>query len=197
MCSGWMTGPTSLMVALAGHFTSGSDAGAMLARIGMISALRDVRYWSVTEKKWNSLFISATSVSSANPSAPRGDFATSEFHTGSDLYFLTSDNRLTKDMVMRLRTKDVGPRSIVLETTNITPVSWLAFTLVPAGDMQTLYFLERQPDGSWQFYSLTRVLNASSLLSHLVTGPSYVNRSVAMYRYIAGIPTDRDPPAAP
>ena len=185
------------MVALAGHFTSGNDVGAMLARIGTISGLRDIRYWSITDKKWNSLFTAATSLSSANPSAARGDFAAAEFRTGSELYFLSSDNRLTKEIVTRLRAKDVGPRSIVLEMSNVTPISWLSFTLVPSGDMQTLYFLEQQADGSWQYYSLTRVLNASSLLSYLVTGPSYVNRSVAMYRYIAGIPTDRDPPAAP
>ena len=70
-------------------------------------------------------------------------------------------------------------------------------TLIPAGDLQTLYFLDRQTDGSWQFYNLTRVLNPSPLLTHLMTGPSYINRSVAMYRYIAGIQTDREPPAAP
>jgi len=58
------------------------------------------------------------------------------------------------------------------------------------------WLLDHRPDRSWDFYSLTRILNASLILPRLVTGPSYVNRAVAMYRYIVGIPTDRDPPAS-
>jgi hypothetical protein len=196
-CTGWQPAPTTLVVALAGHFSNGRDVDAMLARIGKISALREVRYWSVTDKRWDALFTQATGLDGPNPGALRTDFSSAEIHNGSDLFFLSADNRLQKDVVNRLRAKEVGPKRIVLETTNVSPLRWLRFTMVPAGDMQTLYFLERQADGSWQFYSLTRVLNASSLLSRLVTGPSYVNRAVAMYRYIAGIPTDRDPPAMP
>ena len=196
-CTGWQAGPTTFVVALAGHFTNAHDVGAMLAHIGMISALPEVRYWSVTDKKWDSLFTKATSLRGPDANTPRGDFSAAEFHSGSELYFLSADNRMQKDSVTRLRAKDVETQHAVLEMTNVAPLRWLAFTVVPAGDMQTLYFLDRQPDGSWQFYSVTRILNASFLLSRLVTGPSYVNRAVAMYRYIAGIPTDRDPPAAP
>jgi len=196
-CTGWQAGPTTFVVALTGHFTNGSDSGAMLEHIGMISALPEVRYWSVTDKQWNPLFTRATSLNGPDSNTPRGDFSAAEIHRGAELYFLSADNRLQKDMVTRLRVRDAGPDRIVLEMTNVSPLRWFAFTLVPAGDMQTLYFLDRLADGSWQFYSVTRVLNASFLLPRLVTGPSYVNRAVAMYRYIAGIQTDRDPPAMP
>ena len=194
-CTGWQAAPTTYVVALAGHFTNRGDSGAMLTQIGMISALPEVRYWSVTDKKWDALFTRATSLRGPDANTPRGDFSAAEFHSGSELYFLSADNRLQKDMVTRMRVKDAGPDRIVLETTNVAPMRWFGVTLVAAGDMQTLYFLDRLPDASWQFYSLTRILNASFLLSSLVTAPSYANRSVAMYRYIAGIPTDREPPA--
>jgi hypothetical protein len=196
-CAGWQPASATLVVALSGHFSNSGDVDAMLAHIGMISALPAVRYWSVTDKRWDALFTQAASLDGPNPGALRGDFSFSEIHGGGDFYFLSADNRLQKDMVTRLRAKEVGEERIVLEMTNVSPLRWLGFTMVPAGDMQTLYFLDRQTDGSWQFYSLTRVLNASSLLSRLVTGPSYVNRAVAMYRYIAGIQTDRDPPPTP
>jgi hypothetical protein len=196
-CTGWQAEPTTFVVALAGHFTNRSDVGAMLVHIGTISALPEVRYWSVTDKRWNALFTRANSLSGPDSDKSRGDFSAAEFYSGSDLYFLSADNRMQKDMITRLRVKELGSERIVLEMTNISPLQWLTITLVPTGDMQTLYFLDHQLDGSCNFYSLTRILNASVLLPRLVTGPSYVNRAVAMYRYIAGIQTDRDPPAMP
>jgi hypothetical protein len=196
-CTGWQAAHATLMVALTGHFTNSRDLGAMLAHIGMISALHEVRYWSVTDKQWNALFTRAIGLSGPDSSTPRGDFSSAEFRKGSELYFLSSDNRLQKEIVTRLRVRDMGTESVVLEMTNVSPLRWFTFTMVPAGDMQTLYFLNRRADSSWQFYSLTRVLNGSFLLPHLVSNPSYVNRAVAMYRYIAGIPTDLAPPAMP
>jgi hypothetical protein len=61
--------------------------------------------------------------------------------------------------------------------------------------MQTAYFLERREPGVWNFYSLTRTRMASSLLP---TGSeaSYINRAVAFFRHVAGIPTDQEPPGA-
>jgi len=193
----WQPAPASFVVALAGRFTDSRDVDAMLARIGMISALSEVRYWSVTDRQWEKLFARATSLSGPDSNAQRGDFSAAEIHSGSELYFLSADNRLQKDMVTRLYVRDVGTDRIVLEMKNVAPLRWFTFTMVPAGDMQTLYFLDRQPDGTWQFYSVTRVLNASLVFSRVASGPSYINRAVAMYRYIAGIPTDRDPPATP
>ena len=195
VCSGWQAGPTSFVVALAGHFTNRGDSAAMLTRIGMISTLTKVRYWSVTEKKWEALFTRAAGLRGPDANMPRGDFSAGEFVTGSELYFLSADNRMQKDMVTRLRVKDVAGDRLVVEMSNLSPLRFLGFTVVPAGDFQTLYFLDRQPDGSWQFYSVTRILNGSLLLSRLVAGPSYVNRAVAMYRHLAGIATDKEPPA--
>jgi hypothetical protein len=169
----------------------------MLDHIGAISVLPQIQYWSVTDKKWEMLFERASGLRGGNTNTPRADFSTAEFHSGTDLFFLSADNRTQKDTVTQIHVKDVGADRIILEMTNVKPLRWLAFTVVPAGDLQTLYFLDRESESAWRFYSVTRVLNASFLVSRLVTGPSYVNRAVAMYRHIAGIPTDREPPAAP
>lgn len=196
-CTGWQMGATTFVIALSGHFGSATGADGMLAHIGMISALPAIRYWSVTDKKWNPLFTRATALRGPDAKSTRPDFMPAEFRAGGDLYFLSVDNRLGSDLVTRLHTTAWGPERIVVDTTNISPFRWLGITIVPAGGMQTVYFLDRQMDGSWAFYSLTRIQNASVLLSGLVSGPSYLNRAVAMYRYFAGIPTDRDPPVSP
>lgn len=194
-CSGWRAGSTNVVVALAGHFSNRGDSGVMLTRIGRISVLPEVRYWSVTDKKWEALFTRAIALRGPDANASRGDFAVSEFRSGSELFFLSADNRMQNDIVTRIRVKDAEADHVVLEMSNVSPLRFLTFTVVPTGDFQTLYFLDRLPDGSWQFYSVTRIINGSFLLSRLITGPSYVNRAVAMYRDIVGIPTDRNPPA--
>ena len=96
----------------------------------------------------NALFIRATSLSGPDSNTPRGDFSAAEIHSGRELYSVAADNRMQKDMVSRLHAKDLGTQRIVLEMTNVSPLRWSTFTLVPAGDMQTLYFLDREPDGS-------------------------------------------------
>ena len=126
-CTERQATPTT-SVAVAGHFTGESNVDAMLTRIGAISALHDVRYWSVTEKRWNNLFIRSMSLSAPDPKATRGDFSSAEFHKGGELYFLSVDNRVSNDIVTRLRVMDVGPQSIALEMTDISPMRWFAFS---------------------------------------------------------------------
>jgi hypothetical protein len=46
-CTEWPANSANKVVGLAGHFRDSRDANAMLARIGAISSLRDIRYWSV------------------------------------------------------------------------------------------------------------------------------------------------------
>jgi hypothetical protein len=64
--------------------------------------------------------------------------------------------------------------------------------IVEPGDIQAAYFLEHRSPGVWDYYSLTRTTPRFG--GHVA---SYINRAVAAYRHIAGIPTDRDPPLAP
>ncbi len=63
------------------------------------------------------------------------------------------------------------------------------------GEMQVIYFLDRESPEVWRFYSMTRT---GSKASGLAAGhdASSINRAVAMYRHLAGIPTDQEPPAA-
>jgi hypothetical protein len=196
-CTAWQSGFATKVVALAGHFRDSRTAEAVLAQIGAISSLQNVRYWSVTDKRWNGLFARATALEGPDPSKPRDDFAAAEIRPAHDLYFLAADNRSRDDVVWRLRIREVENGRIVVETANITALRWFFLPYVAAGNMQTSYFLEHEPDNSWRLYSLTRVLYTSPLLAYVVPQASYINRAVALYRHFAGISTDRDPPAAP
>ena len=196
-CTGWEVGSNALVVTLAGTFSSTSDTDGMLSRIGNISGMHAVRYWSVTDKKWTPLFLNNTALSAPQPDVARGDFSANEIRRGAPLYFLTADNRSGKETITKLLLKSIAPGLIVIEMTNVTPIRWFLFELAPAGATRTLYLLDWQNAASWQFYSLTLVSQRSILFSRFITDASYVNRAVAMFRFIANIPTDAEPPAAP
>ncbi len=196
-CTFWPVGAATIVAGLAGHFQYADTAEALLARIGAISSLSEVRYWSVTEKEWNNMFTRASALVGPSLEKTRGDFSASELRAGGNFYFSAADNRSGKDAISRLRIIAADGAHFVIETENVTPLRWTILTYAAPGSFQTWYFLDRDTGGAWRYYSLTRVLYASSLLSGVIPDKSYINRSVAMYRHFQGLRTDRDPPAAP
>ncbi len=94
-----------------------------------------------------------------------------------------------------MRVRKIDQDFLELETENISPIRYLFVPLADPGDVQTLYFLNRQTNGEWGYYSLARIAaNASSLVEGHAA--SYINRAVAFFRYVGGIATDLEPPAA-
>jgi hypothetical protein len=66
--------------------------------------------------------------------------------------------------------------------------------MVPQGGEQAHLWIDAEAPGRYRYYTVTRL---TGKLPFGVTGASMINRAVALYRYIAGIPTDLEPPAAP
>ena len=63
------------------------------------------------------------------------------------------------------------------------------------GDLQSMYFLDRESDNVWRYYSIVRTgKNASGLIAG--NESSSANRAVAFYRHLVGIPTAQEPPGA-
>jgi hypothetical protein len=186
----------NVVLALAGHFHQTSDEDTLLARIGAISLLPGIRYWSVVDKRWQQLFLRATALEGPDPDKPRGDFSAAEMRSGRDLYFLTVDNRSRRQTITRLQVNATEDGEITVETANITSLKRLFVTIADPGNFKTWYFLSRDSGESWRVYSLTRVQYASSFFGSLIPNATYINRAAALYRHLAGLQTDRDPPAA-
>ena len=196
-CTPWHGNSATLVVGLAARFHSPPDNGVLLTRIGAISSLRSVRYWSVTDRQWNAMFTHATALEGSETEKARGDFSAAELRSGHEFYFLAADNRSRYQTVSRLRAREADNDRIILEIDNVTPLRWRLLTFAAPGDVQTWYFLEHENADAWRFYSLTRVQYASRWFAEVIPNVSYINRALAMYRHIAGIPTDREPPSAP
>ena len=61
-------------------------------------------------------------------------------------------------------------------------------------DLRSVYILEQAEPGIWSYYSLTRIAGNSWLSGG--HDKSYINRILAMFRHLASIQSDLEPPPA-
>ena len=90
---------------------------------------------------------------------------------------------------------EVSRDRIVYDIENVSAMKYFFVTTFHPGDLQTVYFLDRESEGVWDYYSIVRTGRTSNRLTAGHPSSS-INRAVAFYRYLAGIPTDREPPVA-
>ncbi len=184
-CTGFTAKGDGVLVAVAGSFLFNGSADALLARFGAVSALKGVKYWSVTEGAWRNLITKATALQGPDIHRPRTDFTNAEMRSGADLYFAQSDNRAGGDVVYRMRVLEFAPDRFVVAIENVSPVSRYLVTLFNPGDLYAVHFLERRGPKVWGYYGMAWA--GESLSSRLaVPEASYVNRAVALYRHFLG-----------
>jgi hypothetical protein len=166
----------------------------LLRHIGAISELAGVRYWSTTHQQWRTLIVDAYALTDSHPGRRREDFKPEEMKAGTALFFEQVDN-LSGKAIYRMRIAEVSADRLVFEIENVSTMRYLLVPILHPGEMQSIYFLDRESDNAWRFYSITRT---GKHASRLIAGneSSSVNRAVAFYRQMVGIPTGQDPPAA-
>ena len=194
-CTGWTDpGFTTLVVTVA-RFRHASGVEGLLRRIGAISGHAGMRYWSTSHKRWQTLIVDAYALTEAAGDRRRGDFSPGEMEEGRSLYFQQEDN-LAGKATYRMRIRSASPDRLVFDTENLGVTRYLRMPVFPPGGMQTITFLDRESQDVWRYYSIMRTSRNASLLT-LGNEASSINRAVAFYRHLAGIPTDREPPASP
>jgi hypothetical protein len=194
-CTGWTdSGFTTLVVTVA-RFRHTSGVEGLLRRVGTISERAGIRYWSTTHKRWQTLVINSCALSEAAGDRRRKDFLPNEMTEDSRLYFQQEDNLCGK-AIYSMHMMSVSAERLVFDTENISTVRYFLMPLFSPGDMQSIYFLERESQNVWRYYNITRTSRDASPLT-AGNEASAINRAVAFYRYLAGIPTDKEPPAAP
>ena len=193
-CTGWARGG---LFHIGNHgraisYTSGAEG--LLRHIGAISELAGMRYWSTTHKQWQTLIVDAHALTGSQPTQRRQDFAPDEMKEGKVLYLEQADN-LSGKAIYRMHIAEVSADRLVFDVENVSTMRYFFVTLFHPGEMQSIYFLDRESDNVWRYYSIVRTGRNAS---RLATGheASSINRAVAFYRFLAGIPTDQEPPAA-
>ena len=189
-CLNWTQPGLTTLVAVAGHFR----ADAILERVGAISTLKGVDYWSTTHQRWQTLIVDAHAVTAATSGTWRADFSPAELTPSARVYF-EQDDSLSGKGIYELRILESTPDRIVFDTRNLTTLHYFMVPVFHPGDLESIYFLERESKDVWRYYNLARVGEHANPLA-AGHAASAINRAVALYRHLAGIPTNQNPPAA-
>jgi hypothetical protein len=193
-CTGWDAVGFTTLVTTGARFRQTSEAKGLLRHIGAISELAGVRYWSTTHQKWQTLIVDAYAVTGLHSSQRRQDFTPEEMKQGQVLYYVQVDN-LAGRVTYRMHIMEASAGRVVFAVENASTMHDLFITLFHPGEVQSIYFLDRESENVWRYYSIVRT---GKNANRLITGneSSAVNRAVAFYRYLVGIPTGQEPPAA-
>jgi hypothetical protein len=190
-CTGWEEPGYSTLVAIAGRFHYPGGREGLLRRIGAISELKGLEYWSTTHQRWRILIVDAFAKSDARR---RGDFSTEELAAGGRFTFEQEDS-LSGKGIYEMRILAAAPERLVFDTANVSTLRFLMVPIFHPGEVQSIYFLDRESKDVWRYYNLARTgRNSSSLTAGHVA--SSINRAIAFYRHLTGVPPDREPPAA-
>jgi hypothetical protein len=192
-CTGWTTRGFSTLLVTVARFRNSSDVEGVRRRLGAISELKGTRYWSTTHKQWQALIDDAYATNGPPAYQHRKDFSPNEIMGGVSLYFRQADN-LSGTATYRLRILSASADRLVFSIENITTMRYFLVPLFHPGEMQSVHFIERESPDIWRYYGIART---SKDASSLTAGheASSINRAVAFFRYIAGMPTDKEPPA--
>jgi len=193
-CTGWTEVGFSTLTTTVARFRLTSGLAGLLGHIGATSELTGMRYWSTTHKKWQTLIVNARALTGAQGNRRRQDFAPDEMRGGNVLYLEQVDN-LSGTAVYRMHIAEASADRVVFDVENVSIMRYAFVTLFHPGEMQSIYFLDRESDRVWRYYSIARTGRKASRLAAGHEASS-INRAVAYYRFLVGIPTDQEPPAA-
>jgi hypothetical protein len=128
----------------------------MLRHIGAISELAGMRYWSTTHKQWQTLIVDAYALTDLRlGQRRRKDFTTDEMKQGEMLYFEQVDN-LSGKAIYRMHIAEASADRLVIDVENVNTMRYLFIPILHRGEMQSIYFLDRESEGVWRYYSIAR-----------------------------------------
>jgi hypothetical protein len=193
-CTGWAEVGFTTLVTIAARFPHTSEASGLFRHIGAISELAGMRYWSTTHKQWRTLIVDAYALTGLQSGRRRGDFTSDEMQEGKVLYFEQVDN-LSGKAIYRMHIVEASAKRLVFDVENVSTMRYLLIPILHPGDLQSMYFLDRESDSVWRYYSIVRTgKNANGVIAG--NESSSVNRAVAFYRHMVGIPATQEPPGA-
>jgi hypothetical protein len=194
-CFAWPPLAVNLVTAVSGQIKSEDGADELLGRFAAVSGWKGMRYWSASDRSWETFITDSVALADPSPQKRRPDFTPAELKSGADFYFLRSDASTSDPVIYRMRVAEATPDRLVVTIGNVSAVRRLIFTLFEAGDIQSTYFLEKIGPGLWGYYALTVMHEGPMVIGN--HDDAFLTRTLSIYRHLAGIPTDQNPPLLP
>lgn len=193
-CTGWSASASATLVVTVARFRYNGGIGGLRRRIGAVSEMRGWLYWSTSHQKWQPFLLEAYAVTGRDGDQRRKDFAPDEIAAGRQVSIHQEDELLGK-VTYRMRIVSATADRLVFATENSSTAGPFGLPLFQAGAVQAICFLDREAKDVWRYYQIGRLPKEAALLT-MGHDASLINRAVALYRYLAGIPADQEPPAA-
>jgi hypothetical protein len=193
VCLGW-SGTSLSVAALAGEIGFTGSVNDLLTRFGALASYPSIKYWSTTSKGWYPLVTSVGVVAAPDGPTTKPSFDAIDLTVGKDNYYFET-SRHSSRTVYRLRVLVRTANRAVIASENVTAIRAFGFTLFEPSALQYVTFLDQRGDKTWGYYQIVRTREGTSRLAG-GSEASYLNRLAALYRYMAGIPTDTEPPVA-
>lgn len=192
-CLRWTEGPSRLVTALAAVFHAPS-LDDLLTRYGALSRYKSIQVWSIMHQAWEPFTTQAGFTDGPAASYTYPDLTPADFVAGKDFYYYEIDQR-TGRTIHHLKVGQRTADKVELMTENLTPIKYAMFTIFEPGALRTATFIERHGPETWGYYQAIGVGEGSDFIAVRSASP-YINRLTALYRYMAGLPTNGSPPAA-
>src|SRR5207302_513904 len=114
---------------------------------------------------------------------------------GKVIYFAEINN-LSGKAIYQLKVIEASSSRLVFSVENVSTMRYHFLPVFRPGELQSVYFLDRESDSVWRYYSIVRIgKTANGLMAG--NDSSFINRAVAFYRNLVGIPATQEPPVAP
>lgn len=191
-CTGWYPREDTVLVAVAGRFAFKGSIDQIMTRLGAVSAQAAIRFWSVEDQAWKPMFEDVAALAAPDHDQRRADFTSAELVPKTPLYVLYDDTDLSA-AVYELTVVERSDRSATVRLRNIEPGRSMGITIIGEGCFELTITVAAEGDGVWTYYALNR--SGPLLMQSLMPAEgTLINRAVALYRFLLGVPTDRDPP---
>ena len=170
------------------------DLGPIIERLARVSDLEQLRYWSTSRQTWRRLYDVAHAVRSADDLTRIPDPEPADLVEGASFHSLQDDNDPVSAVVVTMTIRQRREDSLLATFRNATSGRFLGLRVLPAGSAESMLHLHRTDRGTLLLRLVSRT-TADLPVWMLPSTNSHANRAVAFYRYLAGIPTDQEPPA--
>lgn len=178
-----------LVIRLTASYVAPGTLDDQLARVGAVSVLKGMPYWSFTDKQRQPLIREAYAIESAESMKPRADFSVGELKRGQDVFFAHSDNRSSAlvPFVMRLTQQDAT--GFALRVESLGDIKFMGFTVLAAHEIQWGVRIDHLGGNRFGYRSLlgVRKLRMGSADKHR---QSNLARAAAMFDLLSGRVTE-------
>jgi len=190
-CRGTGQPAAVVLVQSAGSFSEPGGAAAILRRLAGLSRYPGIHYWSVTRGRWRTLITKAQRLDADGAPRP-GDLPEESLNQGSQFWFHQEENTPAGSVDYVLTVEEADADHLSLDLRNTRPIRFLGLTMFAPGEYRFHHAFWHGAADQWTYRGEFEARGTTDI-PFADRGPSYANRAQAVFRYLAGLPSETEP----